>query len=178
MAEWGSVLSENLTDTQAKDAIYAEGKTTTIASKDVEQAKKFYMISGLEEQDAEEQAVKYVFEREALYQEAIKNGYAVTEEEVWDYLEELKEVLKGVDNSADVMAVMSQFDSEEDYWNYEFKVYQKNLPIQNYVHDLEQTYKETSTYSDDASGGEEAWQQYFEQMKSDLVSNENYQIVE
>lgn len=30
--------------------------------------------------------------------------------------------------------------TEEDYWNYEFSVYEKNLPIQNYVADLECSY--------------------------------------
>lgn len=111
-------------------------------------------------------------------QAAIDNGYSVTDEEVWDYIEELKEIINSADNKEDALAIMKQFDSEEDYWNYEFSVYQKNLPIQNYVHDIEQMYMQRSTYADKGPNDIELeWQQYFEQMKADLVDKENYQMI-
>ena len=158
--------------------VYAEGERTCITNNDIEQVQKFYMLFGMDEQIARETAVEYVKEREALYQEAIDNGYSVTDEEVWDYIEELKEIINSADNKEDALAIMNQFDSEEDYWNYEFSVYQKNLPIQNYVHDIEQMFMQRSTYADKGPNDIELeWQQYFEQMKADLVDKENYQMI-
>ena len=40
------------------------------------------------------------------------------------------------------MAVINQFESEDAYWEYEFEVYRKSLPIQNYVKSLEMTQDE------------------------------------
>ena len=177
MKEWGRILKENAYD-MPQESTYALGKNTVITNKDIDQVAKFYMLSGLDEQSAREEAIEYVMQREALYHAAIENGYSVTDEEVWAYIEELKRVIDSADNREDAMAVMSQFDSEEDYWNYEFMVYQKNLPIQNYVYDLEQAFNQVSVYSDETTDGDDSgWQQYFEQIKEDLVSDEGYQIV-
>lgn len=110
------------------------------------------------------------FQREALYQAAIENGYSVTDEEVWNYLEELKDTIHNAGNKEDIIAIIRQFETENDYWNFEFSVYQKNLPIQKYVHDLEESFMQSSM-------GEKEWDQYFEEMKEELVLKENYQII-
>ena len=178
LADWGKYLNENYHDAGRNIDVYAEGERTCITNNDIEQVQKFYMLSGMDEQIARETAVQYVKEREALYQEAVDNGYSVTDEEVWDYIEELKEIINSADNKEDALAIMNQFDSEEDYWNYEFSVYQKNLPIQNYVHDIEQMFMQRSTYTDKGPNDIELeWQQYFQQMKADLVDKENYQMI-
>ena len=178
LADWGKYLNANYHDAGMNIDVYAEGERTCITNNDIEQVQKFYMLFGMDEQIARETAVEYVKEREALYQEAIDNGYSVTDEEVWDYIEELKEIINSADNKEDALAIMNQFDSEEDYWNYEFSVYQKNLPIQNYVHDIEQMFMQRSTYADKGPNDIELeWQQYFEQMKADLVDKENYQMI-
>ena len=169
MSDWGKTLAENSKDMQSED-IYAVGKNAIVTNKDVDQAVEFYMLSGMDEQNAKEEAVKYTFQREALYQAAIENGYSVTDEEVWEYLEELKDTINHADNKEDAIAIMSQFETENDYWNFEFSVYQKNLPIQRYVHDLEESFMQSSVE-------ENEWDQYFEQMKENLVLKENYQII-
>ena len=70
---------------------------------------------------------------------------------------------------------MSVFDSEDDYWAFEFTVYQKNLPIQNYVKTLETQYREKQNNSESA---EQTWEDYFEQYKEKLIENRPYEIVE
>ena len=169
MADWGETLAENSKDMQSED-IYAVGKNAIVTNKDVAQAVEFYLLSGMDEQNAKEEAVKYTFQREALYQAAIENGYSVTDEEVWEYLEELKDTINHADNKEDIITIMNQFETENDYWNFEFSVYQKNLPIQRYVHDLEESFMQSSVK-------ENEWDQYFEQMKENLVLKENYQII-
>ena len=177
LKEWGKTLRANTTGIPDKD-VYALGRNTVLTKKDIEQATQFYTLSGMDPQKAKETAVEYVAQREALYHTAIENGYAVTDEEVWDYLEELKATIQNADNREDALAVIDQFDTEEDYWNYEFTVYQKNLPIQNYVKDLEQNFMQSSTYSNaPADQTEEAWQEYFNQLKDSYVLEEDYEVV-
>ncbi|RDY30362.1 hypothetical protein [Lachnotalea glycerini] len=156
------------------------------------------MISGLDEEEANIKAIEYCKEREALYQAAIQNGYTVTDEEVWEYLDQLREVLEGASNKDDAMSIINQFDSEDDYWNYEFTVYQKNLPKQNYVADLEKNYFKDSNISKDSissnkgsqnftdadsgdleydSVKEEKWQTSFDELKKDLVADEDFEVV-
>lgn len=191
LEEWGGNLKNNVEKQDSEeDDIYARGKNTIITNSEIEQAKDFYMISGLDEEEALAQSIEYVTEREALYQAAIQSGYSVTDEEVWAYLDELKEFITEVDNKEDVMAVINQFDSEQDYWDYEFSVYQKDLPIQNYVADLEKEYMKVSTNSDykantnsisndsiDTSEIEENWQATYEELKKELVEDEEFEII-
>lgn len=68
--------------------------------------------------------------------------------------------------------MINQFDSEEDFWNYEFTVYKKNLPIQNYVHGLEEAYRNREADS------EKSWETYFAEFKEKLAEDENYQKVQ
>lgn len=114
-SEWGSILSQNI-DSNNEEAAAVE----------------FYRMQGMSEEEAKEQAIAYLKERDQLYEEAVKAGYDVTDSEVEAYLEELKQTFYHADNSEDAMAVMEQFDSEEDYWKYEFEVYKKDLPIIKY----------------------------------------------
>lgn len=177
MGDWGDVLKNSAIG--GEEEIYAIGTSGTISNREVKQAADFCKLTGMTEEEAREQAVQYVMEREALYQEAIKNGYGVTDEQVWEYLEEMKQILHNADNSDDVQTVISRFDSEEDYWDFEFTVYQKNLPIQNYVHDMEQQFVQENSYSGGSSESyDEAWQEYFARVKETLVEKENFKIVE
>ena len=125
---WGNLLNSNSRAAQP-ETIYAQGIQSAIMNKDIEQAKNFYVLSGMDENTAQKQAVDYVMKRDALYQAAIENGYEVTDQEVWDYIEELKVIISQADNREDALNVMKQFPSEEAYWEYEFTVYKINLPI-------------------------------------------------
>ena len=113
-----------------------------------------------------------------MYQEAIKNGYTVTDEEVWTYLDELKKIIDSAENKEDAYAIMSAFDSEDEYWAYEFKVYQKNLPIQNYVKALETQFYEEYSNSEKAKSIEQTWEDYFENYKQELVQQKQYEVKE
>ena len=108
------------------------------------------------EASAKKEAVKYMAEREALYQEALAQGFTVTDEEVWDYLDTLNETINQADNKEDALKIMEQFATEQDYWDFEFLVYQKNLPIQKYVQHKCQEFMLTTSLE----ASDEAWRQH------------------
>ncbi len=177
-SDWGNLLKQYANDENGNEMIYARGKNGVITNKEVEQAMMFYTTFGMNQEDARKQAVLYVEEREALYQQAIEAGYTVTDQEVYDYLEKLKVFIKQSDNKEDAMAIIEQFDSEEDYWNYEFEVYKKDLPIQKYMAAKEKEFKEVAPQAKSINEIEEEWQDYYEQIKAQAVENEEFKVVD
>lgn len=177
-SDWGNLLKQYANDENGNEMIYARGKNGVITNKEVEQAMMFYTTFGMNQEDARKQAVLYVEEREALYQQAIEAGYTVTDQEVYDYLEKLKVFIKQSENKEDAMAIIQQFDSEEDYWNYEFEVYKKDLPIQKYMAAKEKEFKEVAPQAKSINEIEEEWQDYYEQIKAQAVENEEFKVVD
>lgn len=177
-SDWGNLLKQYANDENGNEMIYARGKNGVITNKEVEQAMMFYTTFGMNQEDARKQAVLYVEEREALYQQAIEAGYTVTDQEVYDYLEKLKVFIEQSDNKEDAMAIIEQFDSEEDYWNYEFEVYKKDLPIQKYMAAKEKEFKEVAPQAKSINEIEEEWQDYYEQIKAQAVENEEFKVVD
>ena len=177
-SDWGNLLKQYANDENGNEMIYARGKNGVITNKEVEQAIAFYDTFGMSAEEARKQAILYVEEREALYQQAIEAGYTVTDKEVYDYLEELKQFINQSENKEDAMAIIEQFDSEEDYWNYEFEVYKKDLPIQKYMAAKEKEFKEVAPQAKSINEIEEEWQDYYEQIKAQAVENEEFKVVE
>lgn len=134
----------------------------------------FYKLKSEDDGQAAKDADKEIKQYNALYAAAVKNGYSVTDEQVQAYIEDMKLQLESVDNSEDIQDVIDQFDSEDDYWAYEFTVYQKQLPIQNYVSALNDEYNEKAVDSSSEEAQEE-WDTYFENLKDKLVKEQNFQ---
>lgn len=170
MQKWGSILKNNSSDKNIDT--YTANEYEYCTAQEFERAIEYYKLAGKEEKEAEELAKQHLMEAEALYRAAIREGYAVTDEEVWAYLKELKEFVKSADNSKDIQTMIDQFDSEEDFWNFEFIIYQKQLPIQNYVHDLELQFMQENDGSFEEN--DKAWREHFEQIKTELVEKENF----
>ena len=136
---------------------------------DTSEAKQAYLLEIIDNALYKREIKQY----NALYAAAVKNGYSVTDEQVQAYIEDMKLQLESVDNSEDIQDVIDQFDSEDDYWAYEFTVYQKQLPIQNYVSALNDEYNEKAvdSFSEEA---QEEWDTYFENLKDKLVKEQNF----
>ncbi|MEY8411217.1 hypothetical protein AALB51_08185 [Lachnospiraceae bacterium 62-26] len=174
MREWGILL--NNTSQVDDPEIFAKGKNAVVLEKDVQRAADFYILNGLNETEARAKAEAYMMEYEAMYSKAIQAGFQVTDNEVKSYIEELKKEVEAATNRDEVMAVINQFESEDAYWEYEFEVYRKSLPIQNYVKSLEMSYKEntSSNRSISAEEIEQTWVDEFEAIKQQAVQNERY----
>ena len=168
---------------KSDNSIFAKGKSGGIITKDdIEQATEFYILAGYTESTAREKAIKYMLERDATYQKAISEGYSVTDEEVWAYLDELKEIINGATNKDEAQALINQFDSEEEYWQHEFEVYKINLPIEKYLNSVKQDYLNNAAtiYSESEHETEHlnSCNEYLQNLQSDLAEKEDYEIME
>lgn len=181
MEKAGQLLASYRDKTDA--SIYARGKSGgVITTKDIEQATEFYILAGYEQSDAEDKAVEYMLQRDATYQRAIAAGYSVSDDEINDYLDDLKVTIKDSINSEEIQALISQFGSEEEYWQHESEVYKINLPIEKYLESLKQEYLKNSisTRSNNQEAEEtiENYNRYIEEVQSELVKQEQYEIFE
>ena len=161
-------------------SVYFNGKTAVITKKDLEMSIDNLVLSGLKEENAIKEAVKLTMEREALYEEAVTEGFNVTDGEIKDYFEELKGTMDKADNKAQVDAIIKGFGSEEKYWDFEFGIYKKDLPIIKYQKALEAQYNDKDiklrldtikpTYKEGFGG-------FLEQYKEALVKDQNFRLV-
>ena len=69
---------------------------------EINQAKDFYIAAGYEEKGASDLAVKYVKDINTLYQEAIKNGYNVTDDEILAHIEQMKKEFEVAENKDEI----------------------------------------------------------------------------
>ncbi len=163
---------------QEAESPYVIGKHVSVSKAEIESAADFYELSGLDREEAMEKAIAYMEEREALYYAAVKNGFNVTDEEVEAFLEELKEFIDSADNKQDALDIINQFDSEEEYWQMEFEVYKKDLPIMKLRDYLQQEFeKHSGTQSNSDMQQDAEWTTYYDNYKQSLVEGEAFEIV-
>lgn len=122
------------------DEVSEAGKDILITDSELNQMSDFYVLQGKSRQEADKTAKEYAREYNALYVEAVKNGFDATTEEVKTYVDNLKAELNKPENREQLDSVIKGFGSEDEYWGYEYMVYQKQLPIQKYVKSLERTF--------------------------------------
>ena len=121
-----------------KSLILGDTSQGDISKEEMEYTTYSYMQQGYDEEEAKSKAKEYLTEREELYQKAVDAGYSVTDEEVEEYLDSLKELIYSSENGEEQLAISKNyFENEDEYWDYEFLVYQKNLVIQKYNRDMD-----------------------------------------
>ena len=156
---------------------------------EINQAKDFYIAAGYEEKGASDLAVKYVKDINTLYQEAIKNGYNVTDDEILAHIEQMKKEFEVAENKDEIDDFIDNFENEDAYWKFQFEMLKKDLPIQKYVSEKERNYisknmpiNEVSEYIGDNTSADEImkvqekWDSEFEIMKESIESNYSYII--
>ena len=180
-AKWGAYLGLKTetpgNSTATDEELYAVGKDGGIPLSFYEQTKEFYLLSGYTEEEAVFLTVSYVEEYMALYLEAVRQGFDVTEEEVRDKIESLKEMLSGEENAALLSQMMTGFSSEEAYWEYEYQVYQKSLPIEKYRMKLENDFFADGEHDRGNEADQDAWISWYDAYKEELVKKQAFQPV-
>lgn len=201
MTEWGKVLSSRNKETKnnengnndanykmalkglssenviSGDDIYEAGSDVLITNQEMDIAKSFYVLQGRSEAEAEKEATKYVEEYNAMYVEAVNNGYDVTEDEVEKYISDLKTAAKDAENSDDVKKVIDQFESEDEYWEYQKIVCQKQLPIQKYVKVLEEEYMAKEGLDENSTEATDSWNSQLDKIKEKAAANQKFKKI-
>lgn len=176
LAEVGKIFKEYDINENNSD-IYAQGKTGAVVTvDDIEMATDFYIKAGNTEENARKKAIDFMLEREALYQKAVSLGFTASDEEIRNCINELKNLVKTADNGDDIQYLIDQFESEEDFWDFEYKVYTKKLPILKYLESLKEDYYSSenlnSPNSNEKSNNAEDCAEYIESVKEKLVKDE------
>ena len=183
--EWGETIQEYVDiideddETLEKSLITADDGEIILPQIEIDMAKDFYITSGYEEKEAEELAIQYVKEINALYQEAIANGYTVTDDEIQEHLDELKKQYETAENKDEIHAFMNKFDNEQAYWDFQFEMFKKDLPIQKYNAAREQEFIEEQTINDNPDEIlklQNEWADEFEDMKEDAIEEYDFTI--
>mgnify|MGYP002512313541 CR=1 FL=1 len=183
--EWGENIQEYVDvidgndETIEKSLVTADDGEIILPQTEIDMAKDFYLTSGYEEKEAEELAIQYVKEINVLYQEAIANGYTVTDEEIQEHLDELKKQYETAENKDEIHAFMSKFENEQAYWDFQFEMLKKDLPIQKYNAAREQEFIEEQTVNDNLDEklkAQEEWEDEFESQKEDAVEEYDFSI--
>ena len=154
--------------------IYESGKDALITSDSIEKAEKYYVSGGVSEKKARIEAVKYVEEEQALYVKAIAEGYDVSEKEIDEYVNNLKDTVNNAENKEDMYKIINEFDSEDDFWDYQRVVAKTDLPIINYTKEVEKQYRKKHMNDEDV---DEGWNKEYEDLKQKLVKEQNYKKV-
>lgn len=161
VSDWGEYLSS---------VFYQKSNARGTAQNEqrLEQAIKFYELKGYENKEAEEMAKQYIKEADALYNKAVEAGYQVTEEEVAEHVNQIKEVYHSdtlnEESRKQMETMINCFESEEDYWEYEREVYKTLLVTQNYVDALQEEF-----WKENPNAAYEDWGEYLEEFKASLV---------
>lgn len=173
----------NSSEDKADESIYARGKSGGVISNDeIKEATEFYVLAGYDRVEAKEKAIQYMLKRDATYQKAISEGYIVTDDEIYAYLDQLKTTINEATNSDEAKALIEQFDSEDEYWQHEFEVYKVNLPIEKYLEAVKKEYIGNNSSGQsgvqDTTGSMEGYNDYIEELQKKLVEQEQYEITE
>lgn len=152
--------------------IFKPRKTLILSENDVHITAEFYKVMGADEKTAQENAYDAMKKREALYNEAISNGYTATEEEIKNYVENLKELAAEASNKDDIGKLMSVFPSEDAYWEYQTMSCKKDLPIQKFDEALREEYNREALEKEP----EKTWNEYIEDYKQKLVEKYDFEV--
>lgn len=174
---WGDYLGSSNKSDNGESELYAVGKDVVITVEEIEQAKQFYILSGKTEKEALSLAVSYMEKYETMYYEATRNGYEATDEEIKAKVSEIKEMLETAEQSESMKQVMEGFESEDAYWQYEYEVYKKSLPIEKYRIKLEEEFFESNEYEQGSSDGQDVWISWYEEFQEKLAEKQMFRKV-
>lgn len=183
--KWGATLAEYAGSICTEENFLGEtddNDTIIVPKSEINQATEFYKLQNITESDAKIKAEEYSKKRNALYHEAVLNGFDVTEEELRNFLETEKQFLKDTENAEEADMMIEGFGSEDAYWEYELYVYKKNLPIMKYREFLEDQYyaennmEKDEKIEDDTLVLGENFEDYYEAYQQFLLDKYTFEI--
>ena len=177
MEDWyrqlGATEGAGSTDSAA-DEIYMQGDTITLYTSEVEQRTQRYAL--FQKENPEEEAVQSLLADLAFEKAARDAGYTVTDQEVDQYLQEMRESIRQAENYADYLTYIEGTGMTEDaYWESMAPLYKREMLKGKYLNPLyEQFYQDHAGEEDVAEQWAEEQQKMAEKiLKEDHVKRVN-----
>ena len=168
----GTVLESELKEN--KNRIVAEGRDIEVSQREVNIRCELSKYS--ENAVSQEEAVKELVEEKALYEEAVKHGFQISDAELDKEMEELKEVVKASENSEEIQEMLHAFEDEDAYWEY---VRERNLirgTILAYQQSLQEQYSNTNRVKLETDVQEKEWEEYMDQVVEKAVDKQEVEL--
>ena len=125
---------------------------------------------------SKEEAVKELIEEKALYEEAVKHGFQISDVELDREMAGLKEVVKKSENSEEIQEMISAFENEDIYWEY---VRERNLikgTILAYQQSLQEQYCDKDRVKLETAVEEKEWEEYMDQVVERAVDKQEVEL--
>ena len=81
------------------------------------------------------------------------------------------------DQTDELKQLMNGFESEEAYWEYEYEVYKKSLPIEKYRIFLGKEFSEKETSEKGSEEYQNEWIKWYDSYQEDLAKEQNFIVV-
>jgi|GEM_PF-2059958 len=161
--------ANNLPSGLDDNVIFLKGKDTVITKDEVIIYEKFFSEIG--EDDPYQKASDYAKRRHALYAAAVKEGYAVSDNDVNAYLDDLRSMLKKALSDNEFSYMAPSLNPNTSYWDYEFWICRIDLPIKNYEEALKKSLIGAAGVQ---SVTGKKWEEELEKANDRLVQEQDY----
>lgn len=166
-----------------RSATIVKGKNIQITEAEIALKVKTYELKGNE--DPENAALKHLLERKVLLNKAIQSGYSVTEEELDQQIALVKTALKDADNNSYYESFITEYGSEDAYWNDIRETTKDTMIINMYLDHEKELFNEKSSATDANTVGIqtsekllEDWNHYKSEIIRNLITDENITILD
>lgn len=124
------------------NSIEWENRELVVYTTDVDRIAGYYDLTERVD-NSREMAIEHIKEREALYKEAVKMGYVISDEDVLEGIKIQSDLLNG---TVEFQQFLKGYGtSESRYWEDHFEVLRKEMAINQYITDQrENFYRENS----------------------------------
>ena len=135
-----------------------------------------WAVSGYK--DAEERAAQYLLKREALYHEALRQGYSATDEEAQEIVDSELETGKMSTNYDEFQAFLEEAElTDEAYWQAQHGLFKKELIISRYTEPIREAYAEEKGLQPADNEAWEGWDEYLQKIADKLIKQDHVKKV-
>lgn len=156
--------------------LYAEGETIKIYQKDYDMIKQRYDLfpgGG----DSAEMAYQAVLREASLLQLAVKNGYAVTDQEAADYVSVQKMACANLEDENYTALLKGANMTNDEYWDAQYDTLKTELIISKYLADLRQEYDLEHRVERYTPEAKQAWQKYLDDLAESYAKKDRVKLL-
>ncbi|MGI5960239.1 MAG: hypothetical protein ACOX60_12630 [Massiliimalia sp.] len=169
----GAAEAKGLLSDSDSNQVYMQGDTITLYTKDVRQRAERYAL--FQKENPEEEAVRSLLSDLAFEKAALEAGYTVTDEELDQYLREMREGIEQAENYADYLTYIEGTGmNEDDYWASLAPSYKQQMLIGKYLNPLHEQFYQDHADEENLS---QKWEQEKQKMAEKILKKDHVKKV-